>query len=278
MPAVRTGERACAQPGCRALEHSTPCTHLLEASALPLMQLKRVQSAPLQRPSPWTHTWAVCQQQLPPVLALAQVEGPGHARPQPAACHPHPAAANTGQVGVGVGGRKQGHARVNVDLAASSCANGAAGPPVCFTLTTDHPCNWGQTMCTALTGLPINSQPAWPGNQTSHACGKRSEADVSSSHCRRCCSGGPCSGGPSSVLQAWMATPGRQEQNGAWEQWRSTSAGNDEAARGHSLDAAESHSSAQCDTLGHTTPDHITAHFLRLGARTRSRAGHRSMA
>lgn len=173
MPAVRTGERACAQPGCRALEHSTPCTHLLEASALPLMQLKRVQSAPLQRPSPWTHTWAVCQQQLPPVLALAQVEGPGHARPQPAACHPHPAAANTGQVGVGVGGRKQGHARVNVDLAASSCANGAAGPPVCFTLTTDHPCNWGQTMCTALTGLPINSQPAWPGNQTSHACARR---------------------------------------------------------------------------------------------------------
>lgn len=103
----------------------------------------------------------------------------GRPRPRPATARCLPPAPSCGKhrtgicVWVGVGGRKQGHARVNVDLAASSCANGAAGPPVCFTLTTDHPCNWGQTMCTALTGLPINSQPAWPGNQTSHACARR---------------------------------------------------------------------------------------------------------
>ena len=38
-------------------------------------------------------TWAVRQQQLAPVLALAEVEGPSNARPQPAARHTHPAAA-----------------------------------------------------------------------------------------------------------------------------------------------------------------------------------------
>ena len=45
--------------------------------------------SPRPRRSP---TWAVRQQQLPPVAPLAEAKGPRHPRPQPAARHAHPAA------------------------------------------------------------------------------------------------------------------------------------------------------------------------------------------
>ena len=188
-------------------------------------------------------TWAVRQQQLAPVLALAEVEGPGHARPQPAACHTHPAAARRAACQAH---SCCGRARGSVSAVTCCCTSNLfciqrQRPPA--RLKTEVDAHKRSMPCLL---YPTQTNPTAPHMRVPG--GKRSEADVSSSHCRRCCSGGPCSGGPSSVL------PGRAGAGQGVMVHRFPCKSGWMPSMGHAQ-----HSTARHGTVQHSTAQHSTA-------------------